>query len=107
MRPIHDAFTIDASDAFPGGNGSQARRGWRRGSAQRGGDGLWETVHEAVAVVWVRCRLGGAWAYFACPIDSDKLERLGRYGVHLDRKLERTLSTLLRLKELRGPAAAE
>jgi hypothetical protein len=37
----------------------------------------------------------------------DKLERLGRYEVHLDRKLERMLAMLLRLKELRrlaGPA---
>lgn len=37
-------------------------------------------------------------------LDPDKLERLGRYEVHLDRKLERTLSTLLRLKELRAAA---
>lgn len=34
-------------------------------------------------------------------LDPDKLERLGRYEVHLDRKLERTLSTLLRLQEMR------
>ncbi len=34
-------------------------------------------------------------------LDPDKLERLGRYEVHLDRKLERTLSTLLRLQDLR------
>lgn len=34
-------------------------------------------------------------------LDPDKLDRLGRYEVHLDRKLERTLSTLLRLQELR------
>jgi hypothetical protein len=33
-------------------------------------------------------------------LDPDKLERLGRYEVHLDRKFERTLSTLLRLQEL-------
>jgi len=35
-------------------------------------------------------------------LDPEKLERLGRYEVHLDRKLERTLSTLIRLKELRA-----
>jgi len=29
------------------------------------------------------------------------LERLGRYEVHLDRKLERMLSMLMRLKEMR------
>lgn len=42
-------------------------------------------------------------------LDPDKLERLGRYEVHLDRKLERTLSTLIRLQELRRarPAPAE
>jgi hypothetical protein len=34
-------------------------------------------------------------------LDPDKLERLSRYEVHLDRKFERTLSTLLRLQELR------
>ncbi len=33
-------------------------------------------------------------------LDPDKLERLGRYEVHLDRKFERTLSTLLRLQDL-------
>ncbi len=34
-------------------------------------------------------------------LDPDKLERLGRYEVHLDRKLERTLAMLLRLRDLR------
>ena len=34
-------------------------------------------------------------------LDPDKLERLGRYEVHLDRKFARTLSTLLRLQSLR------
>jgi hypothetical protein len=38
---------------------------------------------------------------FGEALDPDKLERLGRYEVHLDRKLERMLSMLLRLKELR------
>jgi len=38
---------------------------------------------------------------FGEALDPDKLERLGRYEVHLDRKLERTLAMLLRLKELR------
>ena len=32
------------------------------------------------------------------------LERLGRYEIHLDRKLERMLAMLLRLKDLRRPA---
>jgi hypothetical protein len=32
---------------------------------------------------------------------TNELERLGRYEVHLDRKFERSLSTLLKLQELR------
>jgi hypothetical protein len=38
---------------------------------------------------------------FGESLDPDKLERLGRYEVHLDRKLERMLAMLLRLKDLR------
>jgi hypothetical protein len=42
---------------------------------------------------------------FGEALDPDKLERLGRYEVHLDRKLERMLAMLLRLKDLRqGPS---
>jgi hypothetical protein len=37
---------------------------------------------------------------FGEALDADKLERLDRYEVHLDRKLERMLAMLLRLKEL-------
>ena len=33
-----------------------------------------------------------------------QLEDVARYEVHLDRKLERMLAMLLKLKELRGPA---
>jgi hypothetical protein len=41
---------------------------------------------------------------FGEALDPDKFERLGRYEVHLDRKFERTLAMLLRLKDLRqGP----
>ena len=43
---------------------------------------------------------------FGEALDPDKLERLARYEVHLDRKLERSLAMLFRLKELR-PVAAE
>ena len=43
---------------------------------------------------------------FGESLDPDKLERLGRYEVHLDRKLERMLSILFRLKELRQSAVA-
>jgi hypothetical protein len=39
-------------------------------------------------------------------LNPEKLERLGRYEVHLDRKFERTLSTLLRLQELRRAKAS-
>ena len=38
---------------------------------------------------------------FGEAFDPDKLERLGRYEVHLDRKLERTLTMLIRLQDLR------
>ncbi len=38
---------------------------------------------------------------FGEALDPDKLERLGRYEVHLDRKLERMLAMLLRLKDIR------
>lgn len=38
---------------------------------------------------------------FGEALDPDKLERLGRYEVHLDRTLQRTLAMLLHLKELR------
>ncbi len=41
---------------------------------------------------------------FGEALDGDKLEQLVRYEVHLDRKLERMLVMLLRLKELRGAA---
>jgi hypothetical protein len=40
-------------------------------------------------------------------LDPDKLEQLGRYEVHLDRKLERMLTMLLRLKELRRAAVED
>ena len=43
---------------------------------------------------------------FGESLDPDKLERLGRYEVHLDRKLERMLAMLLRLKDLRKGAIA-
>jgi hypothetical protein len=43
---------------------------------------------------------------FGQALDPDKLERLGRYEVHLDRKFERTLSVLIRLRESRGTSAA-
>jgi hypothetical protein len=41
---------------------------------------------------------------FGEALDPDKLERLGRYEVHLDRKLERMLSMLIRLRDLRRGA---
>jgi hypothetical protein len=39
---------------------------------------------------------------FGEAVDPDRLERLARYEVHLDRKLERTVAMLLKLRELRG-----
>ena len=41
---------------------------------------------------------------FGEALNPDKLERLGRYEAHLDRKLERMLAMLLRLKNLRAEA---
>ena len=43
---------------------------------------------------------------FGESLDPDKLERLGRYEVHLDRKFERMLTMLLRLKDLRQETIA-
>ena len=43
---------------------------------------------------------------FGEALDPYKLERLGRYEVHLDRKLERMLAMLLRLKDLRQGTVA-
>ena len=43
---------------------------------------------------------------FGESLDPDKLERLGRYEVHLDRKLEQMLAMLLRLKDLRQETIA-
>ena len=39
-------------------------------------------------------------------LDPDKLERLARYVVHLDRKLERTLAMLIRLQDLSREAGS-
>jgi hypothetical protein len=44
---------------------------------------------------------------FGEALNPDRLERLGRYEVHLDRKLERMLTMLLRLKELREGAGED
>ena len=41
---------------------------------------------------------------FGEALDPDRLERLGRYEVHLDRKLERMLTILIRLQNLRRTA---
>ena len=41
---------------------------------------------------------------FGEALDPGKLDQLGRYEIHLDRKLERMLAMLLRLRDLRRPA---
>jgi len=43
---------------------------------------------------------------FGEAVEPDRLERLARYEVHLDRKLERMLAMLLKLQELPHPAEA-
>ncbi|MBU4152935.1 MAG: hypothetical protein KKD63_08645 [Proteobacteria bacterium] len=35
-------------------------------------------------------------------LKAERLEKLSRYEIHLDRKFERTLAMLIKLKELRG-----
>lgn len=35
-------------------------------------------------------------------LQLERLEKLGRYETHLDRKFERTLAMILKLRELRG-----
>jgi hypothetical protein len=44
---------------------------------------------------------------FGEAFDPGKLDQLGRYEVHLDRKFERMLTVLLRLKELRKSAGPD
>ena len=44
---------------------------------------------------------------FGEAFDADRLEKLGRYEVHLDRKLERMLAMLIKLSELRHAAGRE
>jgi len=44
---------------------------------------------------------------FGEALDPRRLERFGRYEVHLDRKLERMLTMLLRLKDLQRGGATE
>jgi hypothetical protein len=42
---------------------------------------------------------------FGEAVDPHRLERLARYEVHLDRKLERMLAMLLKLQDLRRAGA--
>ncbi len=42
---------------------------------------------------------------FGEALDADKLDGLARYETHLDRKLERMLTMLIRLQELRAAPA--
>ena len=53
------------------------------------------------AVEHQRCELLRGGAGGGAGGGAAKLEGLGRYEVHLDRKLERMLAMLLRLKDLR------
>ena len=39
---------------------------------------------------------------FGQALEPDRLDKLARYEVHLDRKLERTLAMLLKLQDLRS-----
>jgi hypothetical protein len=44
---------------------------------------------------------------FRKAVDINRLERIGRYEIHLDHKLERTLAMLLKLKDLRCVAKSD
>ena len=44
---------------------------------------------------------------FGEALDPNKLERLGGYESHLDRKLKRMLTMLIRLQDLRYGTAAD
>jgi hypothetical protein len=41
---------------------------------------------------------------FGEAVEPQRLDRLARYEVHLDRKFERTVAMLLKLRELRATA---
>jgi len=43
---------------------------------------------------------------YALRIQAYRLEKLSRYETHLDRKFERTLAMLIKLKDLRSSRAA-
>ena len=52
------------------------------------------------------CQLGRWWCLLAGADNGAQPGVPARYEVHLDRKLERTLAMLFRLRELRQPATA-
>ncbi len=56
-------------------------------------------TQEGKATVARNAYRGGSWRLL---LDPCRPERLGRYEVHLDRKLERTLAMLFKLKDLRS-----
>ena len=73
------------------GPGDPRKRQTANASPAKPGDLLWTLAHRPL----IREQAFGE------ALDPNKLERLGRYEVHLDRKLERMLAMLLRLKDLR------
>jgi hypothetical protein len=81
--------------------------------ATRDADGLMHFIEQEVLPWYVQRRKELAnrplirEQAFGEALDPHKLERLGRYEVHLDRKLERTLAMLLKLKELRSVDPAD
>ena len=82
----------------------------------------WQSVRQPVPIRWTPCRFGGERPWFVCNVwaggvhcgrrairdqalgmayAADDLDVPARYEVHLDRKLERMLTMLIRLRELR------
>jgi hypothetical protein len=90
---------------------------WRNEGRRREADGRSESLQsflEAEVLPWYaerRTEVANRHLIreqaFGEALDPDKLERLGRYEVHLDRKFERMLTMLIRLKELREGNVAD
>ena len=91
--PLDDAVRDDGLDLH--GHGRTLSKAWIEAPTGASGAGN-PPLNCNIAVPFADQALGAAYA-------AQELDVPARYEVHLDRKLERTLSMLLRLKELRGP----
>jgi len=100
----------DGEDAYRDALGMLApgtRDWWHDDERDETAAGLHEWLREVVVdlkrrVVEVENRSAIREQTMGVALDPDRLDRLARYEVHLDRKLERTLGMLLRLQDLRA-----